>query len=65
LRDRDDHIIEMGRRALQVWLKKSTNMAAPPSGSEVSELINALKASKGMLALHEHQEFEFLLRTWK
>jgi HEAT repeat protein len=65
LRDRDEQIIELGRRALRSWLLKSRNMATPPSKSEVEQLNNALRASAGMLSAHDVQEFEFLLRTFK
>ncbi len=65
LRDRDEHIVELGRRALASWLCDSRNMATPPSKSDVQQLCNALKASGGMLAKHDVQEFEFFLRTHK
>jgi HEAT repeat protein len=65
LRDRDEHIVELGLRALKSWLEKSRNMATPPSHLELGELACGLKASAGMLSSHDLSEFEFLLRTYR
>ena len=65
LRDRDEHIVEFGRSALQSWLCDSRKIATQPSKSDVQQLKTALKASGGMLAKHEVQEFDFFLRTHK
>ena len=65
LRDRDEHVVELGLRALQNWLSESRNMATPPTKSDVQQLSNALKASGGMLSKDDVQELEFFLRTYK
>jgi hypothetical protein len=65
LRDRDEKIIELGSRALRLWLLKSRNIATPPSKSVLKHLNNALKASAGMLESPDVREFEFLLRSFK
>jgi HEAT repeat protein len=65
LRDRDEHIIELGRHAMQNWLSKSRSMATPPSKSDLQELGNGLRASAGMFPPRDVQEFEFLLRTYR
>jgi HEAT repeat protein len=65
LRDREEHIVELGRRALRDWLMRSRSMATAPSIGELQQLRNALKASAGMLATHEVRELEFCLQTYK
>jgi HEAT repeat protein len=65
LRDRDEQIIELGSRALRNWLTKSRSIATPPSKSDLEQLGNSVRASVGMLASHDVQEFEFLLRTFR
>lgn len=65
LRDRDEHIVESGRRALRDWLTRSRNMASAPNRNELQQLRDALKGSAGMLATHEVQELEFCLKTYR
>jgi len=65
LRDRDEHIIESGRRALRDWLMRSRSMATPPNRNELQQLRDSVKASAGMLTSSEIQELEFCLKTYK
>jgi len=65
LRDRDEHIVELGRRAIRDWLMRSRSMASAPTLGELRQLQDALKASSGMLAPHEVQELEFCFKTYK
>ena len=64
LRDRDEHIVELGQRTLRDWLARSRRMATAPNSSELQQLRVALKASAGMLSRHEAREFEFYLKTY-
>ena len=64
LRDRDEHIVELGRRAFRDWLMRSRSMASAPNPVELGQLNDALKASAGMLAPDEVQELEFCLKTY-
>jgi hypothetical protein len=65
LRDRDDYIVELGRRTLRDWLVQSRGMATAPNKDELQQLRAALKASAGVLASHEARELEFCLRTYE
>ena len=65
LRDRDEYIVELGRRAFREWLTNTRHMAAAPAASEVQQLRNALKASSGMLTPSEVREFEFCLKSYE
>lgn len=64
LRDRDEHIVELGQRTLRDWLTRSRRMATAPNSSELQQLRVALKASAGMLSRDEAREFEFCLKTY-
>jgi len=65
LRDRDEQIIESGRRALRDWLMRSRSMATAPNRTELQQLRDSVKASAGMLTSSEIQELEFCLKTYK
>ncbi len=65
LRDQDEYIVELGRRAFRDWLTNTRRMAAAPAASEVQQLRNALKASSGMLTPSEVREFEFCLKSYE
>jgi HEAT repeat protein len=65
LRDRDEHLVELGLRGFRDWLTRSRSMAVGPTPSELRKLHASLKASAGMLAPHEVQELEFCLKSFK
>jgi hypothetical protein len=64
LRDRDEHIVELGQQTLRDWLTQSRRMATAPNSSELQQLRAALKASAGMLSRHDARELEFCLKTY-
>ena len=64
MRDRDEQIVELGRREFRNWLERSRNMATPPSASQARQLHNALRASTGMLEPQDISGLEFCLRAY-
>lgn len=63
LRDRDEIIVELGRKGLRDWLKRSSSVFVAPTTAEADELRSALKASAGMFSDQELRQLEFCLKT--
>jgi hypothetical protein len=65
LKDQDERIVEMARRAFHDWILHSRSMAVAPNSNEIRLFGDALNASAGMLTPYEVQELKFCLKTYQ